>query len=85
MNFRRFAMLGLAVLGLLGQAGCVDPAEAICDRAEECGGLKNRTRDQCLADFKADLAKGQLEDCANCVEDHSCSEIKSACENACDF
>jgi hypothetical protein len=87
MSFRHYALFVAAIFCVLAPTGCSDPVESICDRAAECGGLAERTREQCIADFKADLAEGQLEDCANCVEEHSCSEIAdgSACNSACDF
>lgn len=67
-------------------AACDSPAQSACKRAEECGLFdSDETYDACVKEVEKELPAGQLEECANCLDDHSCSEIKDdACEKACD-
>ena len=86
MNLRPIYQILALVAAGLSCVACDSAAESACKRAEECGLFdSDETYEGCVEDVEKDYSPGQLEECAQCLEDHSCSEIRDdACEKACD-
>ena len=77
------------ILAALSFVACdsESPAETACKRVEACGLLdEGDSIEECVKDAEEDIPAGKLEDCANCLEEHSCSEISDdeVCEEICD-
>ena len=61
-------------------------AEVACKKAQSCGLFeKDQTLDECVSEVAEDIPEAKLEACADCMDEHSCSEIEDdACEDVCD-
>jgi hypothetical protein len=84
---KRTVWLSVAcLLGLILGACEGDPAQRACDKVKECGGYdEDTTEADCKKEFE-EIPEDRREDCADCLEDHSCEEIDKgdACKSACD-
>lgn len=64
-------------------------AEVICDKLDECNILQGQSASECTDEIEDAIDDGRVDeddvaDCADCVEDNTCSEIRNGdCNAAC--
>lgn len=70
---------------LLFGAGCQSDAGEICGRLEECKLLPTGDfdTDKCEDQVERKVGKKRREQCAECVSEHECAQIQSACRAVC--
>jgi hypothetical protein len=89
---KRKELVWLAISGLLALTSACgeEPAETVCNKVDSCGLLdKDQSASECIARLnqrvsEGKVGEGELDECAECVEDHSCSELKDdVCDKQC--
>jgi hypothetical protein len=65
--------------------GCQSDAGEICARLEECQLLPdgNFDEDKCEDQVEQKVGKKRREQCAECVSEHECGQIRDACRSVC--
>jgi|GEM_PF-5003039 len=56
-------------------AACDSHANVICEKIDTCGELDDATLDDCSETVEKRLTTSEAEDCAECMEEESCSSI----------
>ncbi len=85
----RTAMTGvlLAALCLFGLTGCTSQCDAYCERFRDCVNADlevGQCADKCEEASKQNEAHAEkVEECAQCVEERTCSEAFSSCVDDC--
>jgi hypothetical protein len=87
----------LVVWAALGGAfcgACQSDAGKICDKLFSCNLLHDEaasgdnppgfSKDVCESQVENELGDAQQEQCADCVDDHGCSEIPNTCRSVCE-
>lgn len=66
-------------------AGCQSDAGEICARLEECNILREfgLDADKCEDQAEQKVGKKRREQCAECVSEKECGQIKDACRSVC--
>lgn len=82
-----------AALGAAFSAGCQSDSGAICEKLYDCKLLHDEapssdnppgfSQDVCESQVDNELSDGQQEQCHDCVDSHSCSEIPETCRSVC--
>jgi hypothetical protein len=78
---QRFFFACLLALG----TGCQSDAGEICGRLEECKLLPtgDYDTDKCEDQVEQKVGKKRREQCAECVSEKECGQIKDACRSVC--
>jgi hypothetical protein len=78
---QRFFLAFWVVLG----TGCQSDAGEICSRLEECHLLPtgDYDTDKCEDQVEQKVGKKRREQCAECVSEKECGQIKEACRSVC--
>jgi hypothetical protein len=63
------------VLGSLLSVACASDAEVICKKLDECNMLTNQSVDDCTSKVEKAGTDAERSDCADCMDDKSCSTI----------
>src|SRR5262245_49373667 len=72
----------LACLALLG---CSSDESVVCERLDECKELpEGLTVSDCEDQAVRQVPEDRLSKCAECVEDHGCDEVVTACRDLCE-
>jgi hypothetical protein len=78
---RQSWLLGTLALAL---AGCDSHATTICEKLDECNQLRNSTVSECSEGLEENFSESWKENCAECMNDESCSSIRAwGCADAC--
>jgi hypothetical protein len=82
-----------AALGGVFSAGCQSDSAAICEKLFDCNLLHDEapssenppgfSHDVCESQVDNELSESLVEQCADCVDSHSCAEIPDACRSVC--
>jgi hypothetical protein len=88
MTLRTLTLATALVLGPL-LAGCASDADALCDTRRRCinkdlnTGTCAEVIDTWLQEADTAARERRLEDCARCIDDLSCVEVRQRCTDAC--
>lgn len=85
MKLRAIHLSFALIVGASSLSACSSPAEVACEKVKECGLFgSSDTLEECVKEVEEELSPGQLEECAECVEEASCSNLHDkSCSKAC--